>query len=423
MVRTSHKARVHDRWYKRGPDGRRNVPTALYGKGNRWQVKYIDPTGIERGPTYAKRHGVGGAEEGKTHIEATLRNGLYIDPDAGKITFKDYVEKHWTPDQVDHRDLTASRVARTFKLHIFPLLGDMQLARIKPDDIRRWRDDRKNHLAPSSLEVAFGELKAVFNAAVSSRRIAESPCKTVSVATPNKTRAVPPTTAQVQAVIAAAPSRYKAAIVLGASTGIRNGEVLAVSRETLNLEVGELDVDRQLVTPDGGVPYIGRTKTDSSARKVPLSKSVVTCLREHIDQYPPVAVKIMDKRADTPVEVTTYLLFTTESGRAIRRRNWCAMMRMTSRRAARALAAQEDEAAGRPVRKLRTNELFRIKFHDLRHYVVSLLISSGASVKEIQALVGHRLASTTLDTYGHLWPGSDDRLRAALEAELFEEKT
>jgi integrase len=44
------------------------------------------------------------------------------------------------------------------------------------------------------------------------------------------------------------------------------------------------------------------------------------------------------------------------------------------------------------------------RFHDLRHYLASLLIASGADVKVVQARLRHASAKTTLDTYGHLWP-------------------
>jgi integrase len=56
------------------------------------------------------------------------------------------------------------------------------------------------------------------------------------------------------------------------------------------------------------------------------------------------------------------------------------------------------------------------RFHDLRHYLASLLIASGADVKVVQARLRHASARTTLDTYGHLWPDSDDSTRAAIEA-------
>ena len=56
------------------------------------------------------------------------------------------------------------------------------------------------------------------------------------------------------------------------------------------------------------------------------------------------------------------------------------------------------------------------RYHDLRHYFASLLIASGADVKVVQARLRHASAKTTLDTYGHLWPDSDDSTRAAIEA-------
>jgi integrase len=42
------------------------------------------------------------------------------------------------------------------------------------------------------------------------------------------------------------------------------------------------------------------------------------------------------------------------------------------------------------------------RFHDLRHYLASLLIASGANVKVVQARLRHASATTTLDCYGHL---------------------
>jgi integrase len=54
------------------------------------------------------------------------------------------------------------------------------------------------------------------------------------------------------------------------------------------------------------------------------------------------------------------------------------------------------------------------RFHDLRHYYASLLIASGEDVKVVQARMRHGSAKTTLDTYGHLWPDSDDSTRAAI---------
>ena len=54
------------------------------------------------------------------------------------------------------------------------------------------------------------------------------------------------------------------------------------------------------------------------------------------------------------------------------------------------------------------------RFHDLRHYFASLLIASGADVKEVQRRLRHPSAMTTLNTYGHMWPKADESARAAV---------
>ena len=59
-------------------------------------------------------------------------------------------------------------------------------------------------------------------------------------------------------------------------------------------------------------------------------------------------------------------------------------------------------------------------FHDLRHYLASLLIASGADIKTVQARMRHASASTTLDTYGHLWPDADESTRTAIGAVIAE---
>jgi integrase len=56
--------------------------------------------------------------------------------------------------------------------------------------------------------------------------------------------------------------------------------------------------------------------------------------------------------------------------------------------------------------------------HDLRHFYASTLIRSGASIKVIQARLGHGSAKMTLDVYGHLFRDEDDRTRQAIEEAL-----
>ena len=56
--------------------------------------------------------------------------------------------------------------------------------------------------------------------------------------------------------------------------------------------------------------------------------------------------------------------------------------------------------------------------HALRHFYASALIAGGASVKQVQERLGHATAVITLEVYGHLWPGDDDRTRDVMDAVL-----
>src|SRR5215813_14776551 len=48
------------------------------------------------------------------------------------------------------------------------------------------------------------------------------------------------------------------------------------------------------------------------------------------------------------------------------------------------------------------------RFHDLRHFYASALISANLNPKVIQARLGHATIAETMDTYGHLFPDAED---------------
>jgi integrase len=56
------------------------------------------------------------------------------------------------------------------------------------------------------------------------------------------------------------------------------------------------------------------------------------------------------------------------------------------------------------------------RHHDLRRYLASLLIASGADVKTVQARPRQASAKTTLDTMGTSGPAGMSRPRAAIDA-------
>jgi integrase len=57
-----------------------------------------------------------------------------------------------------------------------------------------------------------------------------------------------------------------------------------------------------------------------------------------------------------------------------------------------------------------------LRLHDLRHSAVALWIAAGASAKEVAVRAGHTSVSVVLDRYGHLLPGTEERVTDALDA-------
>jgi len=57
----------------------------------------------------------------------------------------------------------------------------------------------------------------------------------------------------------------------------------------------------------------------------------------------------------------------------------------------------------------------RFRVHDLRHTAASLMIQAGYPPKMLQEILGHASITTTLDLYGHLYPGEMDRYADRLD--------
>ena len=108
-----------------------------------------------------------------------------------------------------------------------------------------------------------------------------------------------------------------------------------------------------------------------------------------------------------------------------RRKQLTGAVTVWGRGSSSALCAMPKGTLPRPnatlLRTTRSSHCRRLSaFTILRHYLASLLISSGADIKTVQARMRHASARTTLDIYGHLWPDADESTRSAVGAVIAE---
>lgn len=427
-------AEVYDRWHKSRPGKddkpcpehtsrtRKLIPSGEHGKGKRWQVRWRDASGKQRKENFDKK---ADAETRAATVKADLDRGLYVDPAAGKESFRAVAER-WRTSAV-HRSTTASRVERGLRNHVYPTFGDRPVASIRASDIQAWIKDRAQVLAPSTLEVTYAYLVTPLRTAVRDRIIASNPCDGIRLPRQRKAEVVPLHERAVRTLIDAAAPRFRALYLLAASSGLRQGELFGLEGDCIDFLRREVKVRQQLIDPDDGVPYLGEPKTHESYRTVPLTKAVVDALAAHLERFPAPEVKIEDRTDPRkPRERTARLLFVNQYREVVRRGAWSQVWGRSHRDANKALAEAYDTAHAAWVRsgKPEGGEPARVEvpkgasLHDLRHFYASLLIKHRENVKTVQKRLGHSKPSITLDTYTHLWPDDEDTTRAAVEAVL-----
>jgi integrase len=337
----------------------------------RWRARYRDPAGKEHAKHFDRRVD---AERFLTTVEHSKLTGGYVDPRAGRITVRTYVEQ-WRAGQV-WRPSTAASVETAMRRHVLPRFGDRPLASIRPSEVQAWVRELSDTLAPATVKLAYRFFTQAMRAAVTDRVIATSPCTGVKLPEITRERVVPLELVEVAALADAMPARYRALVTLGAGTGLRQGEAFGLTVDRIDFLRRTLTVDRQLVLlPD---PHLAAPKTKASIRSVPLPDVVLGALSRHLAAFP-----------------SDGFVFTNESGESLRRSVFSRIWRRAVKTAALPAGTS---------------------FHDLRHHYASLLIRHGESVKVVQARLGHASASETLDTYSHIWPDSEDRTRAAVDS-------
>ena len=349
-----------------------------------WRARYRNPEGRDRSHNFDRKID---AERFLVSVEHSKQTGSYVDPSAGKITFKSYAEK-WRGKQI-HRRGTEAQIETNLRRHVYPRIGHRAIASIRQSEVQSLvkvmieGEDTGRPLAPSTVKTIHTWVGSVFASAVADRVIATSPCTGVRLPPIEKPLVVPWEVARVEAVRDGVPDRYQALVVFGAGTGVRVSEALGLTVDRVDFLRRTVKIDRQLSRIVDGEPVLGPVKDRKNRpRVIPLPDVVLTALSEHLMQWP---------------TTSGDLIFTNNRNEPIRRTTFSDIWR----KAVEPLGVPKGDG-----------------FHQLRHFYASLLIAHGESIKVVQERLGHTSAQMTLDTYSHLWPDSDDSTRAAVDLVL-----
>jgi len=353
----------------------------------RYTAMYRDPFGRTRSAgTFGRERDAARASQ-RQDDEAV--HGTWIDPTAGRITFREYAEDVWLPSR--HLEVTTRAGYQSYlRTHFVPFFGHMPLARIMPSTVQEWVTLAVDQgLSPRSVAKYHVMLHSVFARAVRDRIVAFNPCEDTELpkVVARKSRILTP--GEFASVLAAIPDRFKALVLTEIETGLRWGELVA-------LRPRHIDFLRRTITIEETVVEVSRKDSPTGDRMI-------------IKPYPkddePRTLRVSQELLDTLAARIASLVLGRED----------------------LLFPSREVAGGAPLSRATFNTRywkpavarsgidFPVRMHDLRHAHASWLLAGGADLKSVMERMGHSQIMTT-QKYLHTLPDADDRAFAAFEA-------
>ncbi len=311
----------------------------------------------------------------------------------GRVRFGDAAARWLDGPVVDLRPATRSCYRNAIQQHLLVRFGARRLDTITPDDLAGLvRELRACGLSESTIVIVVGVANRIYRYAA--RRLGWAGVNPVSLMLPSE-RPKPSKgqrrrvfeRCELEQTIAAADEPYRTLFTVAALTGARLSELLALSWTDVRVQDAE-DAEIEFGHQVDRHGNLGPTKTDGSARTVPVPPELARLLAEH-------------RRRSALVGPRDFV-FATRSGRPFGQRNIARALRSAQFKATDqdgrptfpALHALDEH--GSPVR---VPHGALPSMHSFRHTVASRALLAGESVDEVAFLLGHRDANVTRAVY------------------------
>jgi integrase len=290
------------------------------------------------------------------------------------------VANEWINAQVQLKSSTRSGYRFSLDRHVLPRWGSSRVVDVEHGEIQTWVGGLSQDLAPSTVRQIYLVLAGVLKYAVRDGRIPRSPAENIHLPRVVKKKRGYLSHEQV-AALAAECGQSSTVILTLAYTGLRWGEMAALTPEELDISRGRIEVASSLSEVRGELVW--STPKTHGRRSVPIPAFLGVRLGE-----------VAAERGKGE------LLFRGAGGAPLRSGNF------RNRVFDAAVTQCRESDATFP----------KVTVHDLRHTAASLAISAGANVKAVQRMLGHASAAMTLDVYADLFEDDLDAVATALNS-------
>jgi len=262
-----------------------NEGSISHRKDGRWEARYTIHTmeGSKRKVLYGRTRAEVSAK--LTKAMADRDGGIVFD--SGGATVGDYLDR-WLADSVRGtvRESTFSRDKYLVTNHIKPALGRLKLTNLNALHLQGfYRDRLDSDLSGSTVQKIHHVLHKALAQAVKWYLIPRSPADSVKAPTPTPKAMHPLSAAEARKLLEVAQGdRLEALYVLAIHTGMRQGELLGLKWEGVDLDSQTVRIRWTLTrkgSDTGGSYRLGEPKTKKSRRTVRLTERAVDALRSH----------------------------------------------------------------------------------------------------------------------------------------------
>jgi len=219
-------------------------------------------------------------------VRADIERGTFTDPEGGRLTVKTVAAK-WLESNPNKSPASLARDDSILGCHVLPKLGDRTIGSVKANDIQTLVNSWKG--AASTVGRQYTCLAAVFSYAVDQEWLPKSPCRKINLPTVGTTKRYVLKPEDIANIVSASTERLRPAVLIGANTGMRWGEVFALRFENVNLRGKVLTVAGGITRTAKGAPVLGRPGTSHKAqsRDVPIGNLLTAVLASHVKDLGP----------------------------------------------------------------------------------------------------------------------------------------
>ena len=258
------------------------LPSGAVKRNTRYQVRYRDNAGRRHCETRTK---LVDAERRKAEIELELATDRWRDLRRGEILFQAWAEQ-WLPTRHDLRATTFARMEVTLAKQVLPRFGSVPINKITNSEVRSWLTARlANGCSAATARKAVFASRQCLAAAVEDERISMNPAMAVPLPSERQKPARYLSQVEVERLASEMPPDYQALILVGAYAGLRWGEAIGLRRCDIGVDRSRLYVTHTAVEVYGKITLDNEPKTTRSKRIVPIARSVMGRIRDHLDGH------------------------------------------------------------------------------------------------------------------------------------------